>query len=84
MLRQPLAENKLLAAPTVVQKAALFPQREGVDFVDELFGNDGWDGVAAAYASPPISTEQILHPEKYYDGEESRRAPVPNIADGLG
>ena len=84
VLRQPLAENKLLAAPTVVQKAALFPQREGVDFVDELFGNDGWNGVAAAYASPPISTEQILHPEKYYDGEEPRRAPVPNIADGLG
>ena len=84
VLRQPLAENKLLAAPTVVQKAALFPQREGVDFVAEIFGRDGWEGLAEVYANPPISTEQILHPEKYYDGEEPRRAPVPNIADGLG
>ena len=84
VLRQPIPENKLLAAPKVIQKAALFPQREGVDFVAELFGRDGWEGVSAAYRNPPISTEQVMHPEKYFDGEEPRRAPVPNIADDIG
>ena len=84
VLRQPIPENKLLAAPKVIQKAALFPQREGVDFVAELFGRDGWEGVSAAYRNPTISTEQVMHPEKYFDGEEPRRAPVPNIADDMG
>ena len=32
----------------------------------------GWDAVNAAFATPPASTEQILHPDKYL----ARKAPV--------
>jgi hypothetical protein len=42
-----------------------FPQEHGVRFARALFLKAGWAGVDQAYASPPISTEQVLHPERY-------------------
>ena len=85
-LNKPLPENKLLQAPNVVQRAALFNQREGATFVSELFGTDdkGWEGVNEAYSRPPLSTEQILHPEKYFADEEPQRRSLPDFSTGLG
>ena len=85
-LSKPLPENKLLTAPRIVREAVLFPINEGADFVAELFGTDkrGWDGVNDAYSNPPMSTEQILHPEKYFSHEEPQRTTVLNIAPQLG
>jgi hypothetical protein len=42
-----------------------FPQEHGVEFARALFLKAGWAGVDQAYTSPPISTEQVLHPERY-------------------
>jgi len=84
-LSEPLPDNKLLAAPRVVREANIFPKREGSDFVAELFGRaGGWEGVNEAYADPPVSTEQILHPEKYIAGEKPQRSTLPSIAPRLG
>jgi hypothetical protein len=86
VLTTPLPDNKLLSAPAVVLKTVLFPQREGADFVAQLYGNDsaGWEGVDAAYKFPPISTEQVLHIEKYFAQEEPQRTTVPNLSGRLG
>ena len=86
ILRQPLTDNKLDKAPDIVRKAALFPGKHGADFVAELFGTDnaGWAGVNAAYARPPISTEQILHPEKYFSDEGPQVTIIPDISSDLG
>jgi len=37
-----------------------------------LYKQGGWDRVSKAFTELPQSTEQILHPEKYFDHE----APV--------
>ena len=50
-----------------------FPYLAGVEFVSQLYASGGWDAVDAAYADPPSSTEQVLHPTKYIDDE----APLP-------
>ena len=84
-LTQPLPDNKLLQAPTIIQKTVLFPQREGANFVAEVFGlRNGWEGVGEAYKDPPVSTEQILHPEKYLDGEKPSIATAPDVSSRLG
>ena len=83
-LSKPLPGNLLLQAPDVVQKANRFPQRDGQNFVARLFDDGGWEGVNAAYSNPPLSTEQILHPDKYFAGEEPRRTTMPNFADQMG
>jgi hypothetical protein len=85
-LTRPIPGNKLLTAPDVVQKALRFELREGKNFVAQLFENEnkGWEGVNEAYSSPPISTEQVIHPEKYFSGEEPQRTITPNLAAKLG
>jgi hypothetical protein len=46
-----------------------FPYLSGAEFVGRLYASGGWDAVDAAYGDLPASTEQVLHPQKYIDGE---------------
>jgi hypothetical protein len=48
----------------------------GRDFARALQERGGWDALRQAWARPPVSTEQVLHPEKYFAGE-TPRAPDP-------
>jgi len=70
---QDMGDTEVLdTAPLLIQETLLFPYLQGQEFVTALYEEGGWDLVNEAYANPPISTEQILHPEKYLDDE----APV--------
>jgi len=71
-------------APPIITATLLFPYQQGQTFVDALLAEDGWDAVNDAYASPPVSTEQILHPEKYFASEVPIAVPMADIAGGLG
>jgi hypothetical protein len=53
------------------------PYSEGPTFVDGLYRSGGWDAVDAAYENRPVSTEQIIHPERYPD-ERPVEVTVPN------
>lgn len=55
--------------PPVIESELLSAYLDGSVFVSALIKAGGWDAVNAAYANPPQSTEQILHPQKYLDGE---------------
>ena len=59
--------------PPALTLPLFFPYVQGTAFVDALRAEGGWDRVDAAYADPPVSTEQVIHPEKYL----AREAPVP-------
>jgi len=82
---KPISGNKLEAAPAVVKNVALFPQREGSDFVGTVFQSTGsWQVVNDVYSNPPISTEQIIHPEKYLIGEQPNNPALPDITEAMG
>lgn len=53
--------------PAFLQEDMIFPYVKGLEFVNYLFENGGYDAVDEAYRNPPVSTEQILHPERYPD-----------------
>ena len=53
------------SSPAFIAEDLLFPYEEGFAFVQNLYDRGGWDAVDDAYANPPVSTEQILHPERY-------------------
>jgi hypothetical protein len=61
----------------------VFPYEKGLSFVLALFQEGGWSAVNAAYANPPLSTEQILHPERY-PSDEPHVVSLPPLADTLG
>ena len=48
------------------------PYSDGPTLVTDLRDRDGWSAVNGALRSPPESTEQVIHPEKYPE-----ETPVP-------
>ena len=63
-----------------------FPYNAGEYFVLSLYiqGNFTWERVNQAYRHPPISTEQVMHPEKYLADERPATISLPNLAPALG
>lgn len=45
------------------------PYATGPGFIAQVRNEGGWDAVGELYDSPPNSTEQVIHPEKYPDEE---------------
>ncbi len=75
----------LLEMPPILRESLLFPYLSGLTFVQGLQASGGWEAVDAAYAQPPASTEQILHPEKYATGEKPIAVRLPgDLATRLG
>jgi hypothetical protein len=60
-----------------------FPYLAGTEFVSQLWASGGWAAVDAAFADPPASTEQVIHPEKYLDAEAPVDITMPELATGL-
>ncbi len=75
--------SQLDTAPPIIARTLLFPYEAGLSFVTALREDGGWDAVDAAYADPPTSTEQILHPEKYVDRDEPTTVTLPNLEAAL-
>ena len=62
-----------------------FPYTAGEYFVISLFLETGsWELVNRAYDNPPISTEQVMHPEKYLAGEQPVPVSIPDLSATLG
>jgi hypothetical protein len=71
------------SAPAFMKEDFIFPYSYGLDFVREIHLEGGWAAVDAVYADPPISTEQILHPERYPDDQPIQLDP-PDFVSILG
>lgn len=72
-------------APYVAIRTLVFPYEEGLDFAVGLFQSaGGWDAINEALESPPASTEQVLHLEKYAAGELPIRIDMPELGWILG
>jgi hypothetical protein len=71
----------LADVPEVVVEEMLFPYYRGTAFVSRILEEHGWRGVDALYAAPPLSTEQVLHPEKYLTAPDP---PTEVVLTGLG
>jgi hypothetical protein len=52
--------------PDFLRRRLSFPYRHGSRFVYWAFKAGGWRGVDGIYTDPPLSTAEILHPEKYF------------------
>ncbi len=60
----------LSEAPAVFRELLMFPYFAGMRFVVASRIGRSWKDVDVVYANPPVSTEQIMHPEKYYAGDQ--------------
>jgi hypothetical protein len=67
--------EKLSGAPAFLREGLIFPYIEGLAFVYALRQKGPWSVVDEAFADPPASTEQILHPERYLRRDAPSEVP---------
>jgi hypothetical protein len=70
------------SAPPALQRLLLFPYVEGSDFVRAALARGGWASVDRLYRDPPSSTEQILHPDRYFEARDEPRLVELPAAEG--
>lgn len=80
-----LSSEALEEAPDYIEKSLLFPYEQGMIFVDSIVTIEGWEALDEAFRDPPMSTEQIMHPEKYkVERDDPRPVPLADISPSLG
>ena len=71
-------------APPFLRDALLFPYFGGLTFSSAALGSNGWNALPGIFAKPPLSTQQILHPELYRSGKVPAQVPLPAFDKMLG
>jgi hypothetical protein len=70
-------------APPVVRDHLIQPYLTGLALCRAIWARGGADAVRDAWANPPASTEQVLHPERYF-AHEAPRSVAPRLAPPPG
>lgn len=79
-----IKSDKFDAAPKYIQDSLLFPYQQGMVFVNSLYKGKTYTAIDDAYSKPPVSSEQVMHPEKYRAGERPIQVDCLDIASSLG
>jgi hypothetical protein len=78
MRAQSLLGSAALTAPPVLVRSLLAPYVDGLAFTNFLRRKGGFAAVDEAWRAPPVSTEQLLHPEKYLAQEPPLVVSLPS------
>lgn len=70
--------------PDIIAQELTWPYFGGEQFIRQLWEEGGWEIVNAAYDNPPISTEQIYHPDRYLAGEGPVVVALGDASAALG
>jgi hypothetical protein len=71
------------SAPAFLKDDFVFPYDQGATFVQDIYSQGGWSAVDAVYKNPPVSTEQILHPN-LYPSDKPIPVTLPDLTTTLG
>lgn len=74
--------SRLLSTPQIVLDLELSAYVDGEVYVNDLFSRGGEDAIDAAFADPPDSSEQVLHPGLAGRPEVEVVELVPPAGDG--
>jgi len=69
-------------APPFVRETLMFPYLTGLLFIESVRRTQPWSKVDEIFKSPPESTEQVMHPDKYAAHEHPVKitpAPIPAL-----
>jgi len=70
--------------PDYLLQDFFFPIEHGLNFVRRYYDKGGWARVDEVWRDPPVSTEHILHPERYEAGDRPLVVARPALTDTLG
>ncbi len=72
------------SAPLYIQESLVFPYNRGILFIDAAFRKLGKTSFDEVFEHPPLSTQQILHPEAYFANRKPTMTDAPTLDYALG
>lgn len=71
-------DPKLSTAPVYIRDELLFPYLAGTSFAQQfLKAHSGWKDIHLLFEHPPVSTQQILHPDLYLKNQPPASVRLP-------
>jgi hypothetical protein len=74
-------QDELSNAPPIVRVPLLWGYIRGLNLCARGHGDGGWRKVDAIHERPPLSTEQVAHPEKYLANEAPVALTLPALPE---
>jgi hypothetical protein len=65
-------------SPLYLRLSLVFPYTKGMLFQQAVYERDSQHGFAEVFLKPPVSTQQVLHPDKYYQGIKPTEPELPD------
>ena len=81
---QETSSEQFKRAPRALRESLLFPYEAGSNWATQVYRRGGWDMVSKAFTKLPQSSEQIMHPDKYFAYEAPVKVTVPELKPLLG
>lgn len=71
-------------APLYFRETLVFPYTKGMLFQNAVVEKSGQEAFGEVFRRPPVSTQEILHPEVYLAGRKPTSPPLPRYKPGRG
>jgi hypothetical protein len=71
----------LAGAPLYIRASLMFPYSQGLRFSHLVYKQEGQDGFSRVFREPPVSSQQILHPESYFANTRPLDVVLPKLPD---
>jgi hypothetical protein len=78
-----MSSEQFNKAPRALRESLVFPYLQGNEWATQLYKRGGWTMISRAFARLPLSSEQILHPEKYFNYERPVKVVLPDLSSLL-
>ncbi|MCU0289864.1 MAG: hypothetical protein MUF15_26155, partial [Acidobacteria bacterium] len=79
----PIANTaQIYKASEIVKHRFIMPNIDGLRFIIAVYYKKKWKGINDIWISPPESSEQILHPEKYFKKEKPVSLTIQYAPEG--
>jgi hypothetical protein len=65
--------------PLYLRLTLVFPYTRGMSFQQAVLVRDPQQGFGEVFLHPPVSTQQILHPEKYFEHVQPTDPALPDV-----
>jgi hypothetical protein len=72
------------SSPLYLRRTLVFPYTQGLLFQNAVVEKLDRGAFAEVFRHPPVSTQQILHPEKYFMHEAPTHPALPRLSAGKG
>ena len=77
--------DKLAKTPRYLFRTLVDPYNKGARMVAAVIKEGGWKAIKELYANPPLSTEQVLHPEKLLgDRDDPTNISLADVSSSFG